>query len=56
MDLYDRLQKDDLMQASVVVATFAYHAAMRDALFPRKPLPKDPPPQASPSPSPSPAP
>jgi hypothetical protein len=50
VDLYDRLQKDDLMQASVVVATFAYHAAMRDALFPRKPLPKDPAPQPSPSP------
>ncbi len=56
VDLYDRLEKDDLMQASVVVATFAYHAAMRDALFPRKPLPKTPPPPPAPSPSPSPAP
>ena len=35
--------------------SFAYHAAMRDALFPRKPLPKDQPPGPSPAPSPSPA-
>ena len=42
IDVYDRLQKEDLMQASVVMASFAYHAAMRDALLPRKPLPKDP--------------
>jgi carboxypeptidase Q len=55
LDVYDRLQKDDLMQASVVVASFAYHAAMRDALLPRKSMPKDPPPP-SPSPAPSPAP
>ena len=30
MDVYERLQKDDLMQASVVMATFVYKAAMRD--------------------------
>ena len=53
IDVYDRLQKEDLMQASVVMASFAYHAAMRDALFPRKPLPKDPSPEPSPSPSPA---
>ena len=52
LDVYDRLQKEDLMQASVVMATFAYHAAMREGRFPRKPLPKDPPPGASPSPAP----
>ena len=51
LDVYDRLQKNDLMQASVVVASFAYHAAMRDALFPRKPLPRDPPPPPSPAPA-----
>jgi carboxypeptidase Q len=39
-DLYERLQREDLIQASVVIATFAYHAAMRDRLLPRKPLPK----------------
>jgi carboxypeptidase Q len=53
IDVYDRLQKEDLMQASVVMATFAYHAAMREARFPRKPLPKDPPPAPSPAPSPA---
>src|SRR5512143_3441624 len=30
MDSYDRLQREDLMQASVVIATFVYAAAMRD--------------------------
>lgn len=51
MDVYDRLQKSDLMQASVVMASFVYHAAMRDERFPRKPMPVDRP---EPSPSPSP--
>jgi carboxypeptidase Q len=46
MDTYDRLQRDDLMQAAVVIATFAYNAAMRDELLPRKP----PPPIAPPAP------
>jgi hypothetical protein len=31
---------DDLKQASAIVASFVYHAAMRDAMLPRKPLPK----------------
>ena len=39
MDVYDRLQREDLMQAAVVIASFAYDAAMRDELLPRKPLP-----------------
>jgi carboxypeptidase Q len=59
MDVYDRLQKDDLMQASVVMAAFVYQAAMREGQFPRKPMPVDrpepspsPSPEASPSPSP----
>jgi carboxypeptidase Q len=43
MDLYDRLQREDLMQAAVIMASFAYDAAMREGPFPRKPLPKDPP-------------
>jgi carboxypeptidase Q len=41
MDVYERLQRDDLMQASVVLASFLYDAAMRDDMLPRKPLPKD---------------
>ena len=39
MDVYDRLQREDLMQAAVVIATFAYNAAVRDELLPRKPQP-----------------
>lgn len=41
MDVYERLQRDDLMQASVILASFLYDAAMRDEMLPRKPLPKD---------------
>ena len=44
MDVYERLQREDLMQASVVIATFVYQAAMRDGMMPRKPMPKDEPP------------
>lgn len=40
LDVYDRLQADDLKQASVIMASFVYHAAMRDDLFPRKPMPE----------------
>jgi carboxypeptidase Q len=46
MDVYDRLQPDDLKQAAVIVASFVYDAAMRDQMLPRKPiekgLPKEP--------------
>ena len=38
MDVYDRLQEDDVKQASVIMATFVYNAAMRDEKLPRKPL------------------
>jgi hypothetical protein len=42
MDVYDRLIPEDLEQASVVMATFVYHAAMRDKKLPRiTPLPWD---------------
>jgi carboxypeptidase Q len=41
MDVYDRLQAPDLMQASVVLASFLYDTAMRDGMMPRKPLPRD---------------
>ncbi len=40
MDVYDRVQEADMKQAAVIMATFAYHAAMRDAKFPRKEPPK----------------
>jgi len=49
MDVYDRLQREDLMQAAVVIATFAYNAAVRDELLPRKPLPPVAPPPAAPA-------
>ncbi|MBI2620378.1 MAG: M20/M25/M40 family metallo-hydrolase [Ignavibacteriales bacterium] len=37
MDYYDRAQEEDLKQASIVMAVFAYQAAMREAKIPRKP-------------------
>ena len=40
MDVYDRLQPDDLKQISVIVASFVYQAAMRDQMLPRKPIEK----------------
>ena len=40
MDVYDRIQPGDLMQASAVIASFVYHAANRAEKLPRKPLPK----------------
>jgi carboxypeptidase Q len=39
-DVYERVQPGDLMQASAIVAWFAYNAATRPELLPRKPLPK----------------
>ena len=33
----DGLVPEDMMINAVVMATFAYHAAMRDELLPRKP-------------------
>ena len=39
-DTYERLQREDLMQAAVVAATFVWQAANRPDLLPRKPLPK----------------
>ena len=35
-DVYDRLQADDVKQASTIMATFVYKAAMMDERFPRK--------------------
>src|SRR5207249_7183122 len=40
MDLYDRVQPGDLMQASAIMASFVYHTAMRDQMIPRTALPK----------------
>ncbi len=40
MDVYDRVQASDLIQASAIVASFVYHTANHDELLPRKPLPE----------------
>ncbi len=40
LDVYERAVPTDLMHNAIVVASFAYQAANRDGLFPRKPLPK----------------
>jgi len=46
MDVYDRVQRDDLVQHATVLAVFAHLAAMRDEMLPRKALPK---PRAAPA-------
>jgi hypothetical protein len=43
LDTYDHLVKEDLAQASVVLAGFLYNAANRPEPLPRKPLPQEPP-------------
>lgn len=43
LDTFEHLRRDDLIQASVVLASFVYNAAQRDQLLPRKPLPQEPP-------------
>jgi len=40
MDVYERIQPFDMMKNAVIVASFVYHTANRDAQLPRKPLPK----------------
>ncbi len=37
-DVYERIQPGDMMQMSVIMASFVYNAAMRDEMLPRKPL------------------
>ena len=36
MDFYDNLIPEDLKKNAVIMASFVYHAAMRDEIFPRK--------------------
>jgi carboxypeptidase Q len=38
-DVYERVQADDMKEAAVIMASFVYNAAMRDEMFPRKPMP-----------------
>lgn len=39
-DLYDRVQKDDVMQGALIEAWFAYNAATRPDMLPRIPTPE----------------
>ncbi len=39
MDVYDRLEMDDLKQIATVIAIIAYHTAEREELMPRETLP-----------------
>lgn len=39
MDVYDRIQEDDMKQAATIMAAFVYNAAMRDKKLPRKAMP-----------------
>ena len=39
-DTYERLQREDLMQAATIAAAFVWQTANRDQLMPRKPMPK----------------
>jgi hypothetical protein len=39
-DLFDRIQADDMKQASVIMASFVYNTAMRDEKLPHKPAPQ----------------
>jgi carboxypeptidase Q len=39
MDVFDRVQEEDMKQASIIMASFAYNTAMRDKRLPRKPMP-----------------
>ena len=38
-DVYERAVPEDLMKNAVIIASFVYHAANRDQLLPRKPMP-----------------
>jgi hypothetical protein len=42
MDVYERVQPQDMMNNAVIVASFVVNAANRDEKLPRKPLPKAP--------------
>ena len=42
MDVYDRIQEEDMKQAATIMAAFVYNTAMRDKKLPRKPMPGQP--------------
>ncbi|MFL6451569.1 MAG: M20/M25/M40 family metallo-hydrolase [Bryobacteraceae bacterium] len=49
MDVFDRIQSGDLMQASAIIASFVYNTATRPDMLPRKPLPAPQPTRQAPS-------
>jgi carboxypeptidase Q len=51
LDVYERLVPADLMANAAIMASFAYHAAMRDERLPRKPLPAPQPASQRPAPT-----
>ena len=42
VDTYDHLNPDDLKKSAVILASFIWHAANRDEMLPRKPIPTAP--------------
>jgi carboxypeptidase Q len=44
LDVYDQLIASDLMKNAVITAAFVYHAANREQMLPRKPMPRPTPP------------
>ena len=38
MDVFDRVQADDMKQAATIMAAFVYNTAMRDEKLPKKPM------------------
>lgn len=42
MDVYDRIQEDDMKQAATIMAAFVYNTAMREKKLPRKAMPGQP--------------
>ncbi len=41
IDVYDKVQKGDMIQASIILASFIAHAANREEMLPRKPMPAE---------------
>jgi hypothetical protein len=39
MDVFDRIQADDMKQAATIMAAFVFQTAMRDEKIPLKPAP-----------------
>lgn len=52
LDTFDYLDRDDLVQAAVVLASVLWQAANHEGAFPRKPMPEAPPDRAKQTPAP----